>query len=56
MRLVIADTGPVNYLVLIGQIDVLPELFERIILPVGVKDELADPDAPETVRNWIAHA
>ena len=33
MRLVIADTGPINYLVLIGCIDVLPALFEKVTLP-----------------------
>lgn len=54
MRLVIADTGPINYLVLIGNIDLLPALFERVILPSAVESELADPDAPLSVRNWIA--
>ena len=40
MRLVIADTGPVNYLVLIGQIDLLPALFDKVILPSAVRAEL----------------
>ena len=46
MRLVIADTGPINYLVLIGNIDLLPLLFEKIILPSAVRAELTDQDAP----------
>ncbi|MGA2743042.1 MAG: hypothetical protein ABSG65_37110 [Bryobacteraceae bacterium] len=54
MRLVIADTGPINYLVLIGNIDLLPVLFERVILPSAVASELSDPDAPPLVREWIA--
>jgi predicted nucleic acid-binding protein len=54
VRLVIADTGPVNYLVLIGNIDLLPVLFEKVILPSAVEAELSDPDAPPSVRNWIA--
>jgi predicted nucleic acid-binding protein len=54
VRLVIADTGPINYLLMIGHIGILPALFERVILPASVKDELADPDAPELVRKWIA--
>ena len=54
MRLVIADTGPINYLVLIGNIDLLPVLFEKVILPSAVEAELSDPDAPPSVRNWIA--
>jgi predicted nucleic acid-binding protein len=54
VKVVIADTGPVNYLILIEHIDVLPELFEKIILPMAVKDELSHPDSPVMVRNWIA--
>ena len=37
MRLVIADTGLVNYLILIGHIDLLPALFEKVILPAAVQ-------------------
>ena len=55
MRLIIADTGPINYLALIGSIDLLPILFERVILPSAVQAELSDPDAPALVRNWIAN-
>ena len=54
MQLVIADTGPVNYLVLIGHIDLLPVLFERVVLPSAVQAELTARNAPLSVRNWIA--
>ena len=54
MRLVIADTGPINYLVLIGHIDVLPRLFEKIALPRAVQAELSNPLAPLRVQHWIA--
>ena len=54
MRLVIADTGPINYLVLIGRIDLLPTLFQRVILPSAVRRELDDRDTPPSVRDWIA--
>ncbi len=54
MRLVIADTGPINYLVLVGHVDVLPRLFERIILPTEVQAELSDRDAPLQVQAWMA--
>jgi len=30
VRLVIADTGPLNYLILIGSIELLPILFENV--------------------------
>ena len=46
MQLIIADTEPINYLVLIGNIDLLPVLFETVILPSAVEAELSDPDAP----------
>ena len=54
MRLVIADTSPINYLLLIGHIDILPALFERVILPAAVWDELKHPKAPLVVRSWVA--
>jgi predicted nucleic acid-binding protein len=55
MRLVVADTGPINYLILIEAIEVLPKLFETIFAPRAVHDELAHVDAPPKVRAWIAH-
>lgn len=55
MRLVIAGTGPVNYLVLIGCIDLLPALFDKVILPSAVQAELTDPAAPPSVRGWMAN-
>ncbi len=52
MQLVIADTSPINYLILIGHIDILSSLFEKVTLPSVVRDEL--DDAPPPVRLWIA--
>jgi predicted nucleic acid-binding protein len=54
MQVVVADTGPLNYLVLIDAIDLLPKLFDRIIIPVAVYDELADDGTPAAVRAWVA--
>jgi len=31
--IIVSDTSPINYLILIGQIDILPQLFEQIIIP-----------------------
>ncbi len=53
MRIVVADTGPICYMVLIGQIDLLPALFEKVILPVAVRNELTSLKAPAPVRQWI---
>jgi predicted nucleic acid-binding protein len=53
VRLVIADTGPINYLIQIGQSDLLPRMFERVALPTAVHAELANMRAPLPVRHWI---
>jgi predicted nucleic acid-binding protein len=55
VRVVIAGTGPLNYLILIGYIDLLPVLFEKVFLPVAVQSELASSKAPPFVRDWIAN-
>jgi hypothetical protein len=55
VRLVIADTGPINYLLQISHIDILPVLSEKVMLPSPVKEELMDPEAPALVRAWVAN-
>ena len=53
--LVVADTSPINYLVLLEHEVLLPRLYTRILLPAAVIHELLDPEAPATVRRWAAH-
>lgn len=53
MLIVVADTGPINYLVLIGQPEILPALFEKVMIPAAVHDELANAAAPPAVHEWI---
>jgi predicted nucleic acid-binding protein len=55
MRLVVADTGPLNYLVLIDQIGLLPALFEKVFAPAAVQAELLNRDPPAAVRSWAIH-
>jgi predicted nucleic acid-binding protein len=52
--IVIADTGPVNYLVLLHNADLLPRLFGQVFIPPAVWEELNDPDTPAPVRAWLA--
>ena len=52
MRVAIADTSPLRYLVLISAIDILPRLFESIFVPDVVHRELCHPHAPVLVRRW----
>lgn len=50
--IVVSDTSPVNYLVLIGEIDLLPKLFGQVIIPQAVSDELRRRETPAVVREW----
>jgi predicted nucleic acid-binding protein len=56
MTPVVADTTPLNYLVLIEAIDVLPQLYGRILIPPAVHAELSDSLAPPEVRAWMMQA
>ena len=51
--IVVGDTSPLNYLVLIGQVDVLPALFSRVAIPEAVAHELRSARASNVVRRWI---
>lgn len=52
--LVIADTSPLHYLVLIEHTAILPTLFGRVLIPPVVAEELQRPRTPEPVRAWMA--
>jgi predicted nucleic acid-binding protein len=53
---VVADTSPINYLVLIGRIDLLPRLYTRILIPAAVMAELNHRLAPKPVQGWASNA
>ena len=50
---VVADTTPLNYLILIGQVELLRELFGKVMIPEAVLAELRHPKAPSAVTNWL---
>lgn len=54
MRLIVADTSPLVYLLLIDHIAILPQLFEAILVPNAVFGELRNPRAPGQVQAWAA--
>jgi len=43
----VADTGPLLYLSLIDSIDLLPQLYEQVLIPQAVADELSHALTPE---------
>ena len=52
--IVVADTTPINYLILIDQIHLLHTLFDRTFIPTSVHGELLRPAAPSPVRTWAS--
>ena len=51
--IVVADTSPLNYLIQIECDDLLPRLYKRVVVPLGVIQELEHASAPVTVRAWL---
>jgi predicted nucleic acid-binding protein len=54
MRLIVADTSPLFYLLSIGHIDLLPQLFGKVYVPNAVHNELCHSSAPKLGREWAA--
>lgn len=52
--IVVSDTSPILYLLLIDQLDLLPRLYRRIIIPDVVQAEMQNLGAPLELQNWIA--
>ena len=55
MTVVVADSSPLNYLIIIGFVDVLQQLFGTVVVPQQVISELIDPAAPSDVRRWASN-
>jgi len=52
--IVVADTSPINYLLLIEEIDILAKMYGRVVIPRAVREELLRPSAPDVVRMWAS--
>ena len=52
--IIVSDTAPLNYLILIDCQDVLSILFGTVVIPSKVFEELQREETPEKVRQWIA--
>lgn len=55
MTVVIADSSPLNYLALIGSLDILHRLYGVVVVPKQVISELLDRAAPHDVRKWASN-
>lgn len=51
--IVVSDTGPINYLIVLGHIEILEQLFDSVLIPSAVLAELSDKSAPRQVQIWL---
>jgi predicted nucleic acid-binding protein len=54
--IVVADTTPLQYLILIQYEHILPALYGRVVVPPAVIAELTRDETPLAVREWLASA
>ena len=52
--IVVSDTSPLNYLVLIHAVNVLPDLFTQVFVPTQVMSELRRTKTPDIVKLWAS--
>lgn len=53
--IVVSDTSPICYLLLINRINILQTLYNTIIIPQAVANELKASESPLVVKNWMTH-
>jgi predicted nucleic acid-binding protein len=51
--LVVADSSPLIALISISHIEILPQLFGTVIIPLAVGAELRDAKRPQAIRSFI---
>jgi predicted nucleic acid-binding protein len=52
MAVVVSDTTPLHYLILIGRDSVLEKLYRQVIVPPAVLQELGHPATPPAISEW----
>ncbi len=53
MSVVVSDTSPLHYLILCDAVEVLRHLFQEVVIPPTVFQELQQPKTPDRVRAWL---
>ncbi len=51
--IVVADSGPLHYLILLEHVDLLRRFYGQVVVPEVVASELSAAGAPGVVREWI---
>jgi len=53
--IVVADTGPLHYLILLDHAELLHRFYGEVVVPEAVATELVSSSTPEAVRDWMSH-
>ena len=51
--IIVSDTTPIHYLILIDEAELLPQLFGAILIPEAVFAEMSHENTPDKVKNWV---
>jgi predicted nucleic acid-binding protein len=54
--IVVADSGPLHYLILLDHADLLHHFYGDVLVPEAVAIELSSPSTPLVVRDWMSRA
>ena len=52
--IVVADSGPLHYLILLEHIELLRRFYGQVLVPEPVAGELSAEAAPAVVRDWMS--
>lgn len=51
--IIVSDTTPLHYLVMIGEVWLLPKMFGQVLIPPAVAEEMRQPRTPPSVKSWF---
>jgi len=51
--IVVADSGPRHYLILLEHVELLQRFYGQVLMPEAVARELSNAGAPAVVREWM---
>ncbi len=51
--IIVSDTTPLRYLIEIKEVGILEKLFDEVIIPEKVAEELDRPKTPQKVKDWM---
>lgn len=53
--IVVADSGPLHYLILLNQTELLHRFYGQVVIPGAVVSELTTAKTPRLVREWFSN-